>query len=382
MENQSLDIWSLLIIIGLAQGFFVLSLMVFKGQVKRQNMWLFGLLIIIIWFQAEFLSIRYPLDVGVSIFYGTRYGSWLILGPFYLFYIWSATGRSISLKQVVTHVIPFIVLGIAIPLIMGGILNFRQVHYGMLTPLDPFNEEVSYLQYFYTSVFALQFFHFLVYLIVASRHLRNQEIRLKQVYSNYENESYRWLRISNVSMYLVLFFATAFLVLLFFTRIYRRHMDYIYVLPMSLLVYLVSYKLSGVKWSKSPPASLEPKKYLKSALKPEELRVLKSRLLGYFNDERPYLNNDLRLQDLADGLDIPTHHLSQLLNLGMSTTFFDFVNRKRVEAAKEFIKNDPNASLLEITFKCGFNNKTSFVNAFKKYANMTPSSYRQQFIPA
>ena len=64
----------------------------------------------------------------------------------------------------------------------------------------------------------------------------------------------------------------------------------------------------------------------------------------------------------------------------MHTTFFDFVNQKRVIAAQQLIENKPSASLLEIAFDSGFNNKTSFVNAFKKYAGMTPSAFRKQLI--
>jgi AraC-like DNA-binding protein len=49
-----------------------------------------------------------------------------------------------------------------------------------------------------------------------------------------------------------------------------------------------------------------------------------------------------------------------------------------VEEAKRLIAADKNSSLLEIAFKAGFNNKTSFTNAFKKVVDMTPAAYRKQ----
>ncbi|MEO0553995.1 MAG: helix-turn-helix domain-containing protein [Bacteroidota bacterium] len=331
-----------------------------------------------IWFQAEFLSIRYPVNIGVSIFYGTRYGSWLVPGPLFLFYIWSATGRRVKWRQIFIHLAPFVLLSILAPLAMDGILNFRQIHYGMLAPFDAYNQEVTALQYFYSAVFMGQYIHFLAYLVFISVYLKNYEKQLRTTYSNYEGETYRWFGLATLSMYLVLGFATVFLTLLFFTQIYRRHLDYIYVPPMSVLVYLVIYKLAGVQWSR--PVMEEQKKYHKSSLRVKEAVLLATRVVDFFDSDKPYLNNGLRLQDISSQLEIPTHHLSQLFNQQLQTTFFDFVNEKRVAAAQKFIEDKPSATLLEIAFDSGFNNKTSFVNAFKKHAGMTPSAYRKQLI--
>ena len=98
----------------------------------------------------------------------------------------------------------------------------------------------------------------------------------------------------------------------------------------------------------------------------------------YLIKAKPYLNNELRLQELAEMLNIPSHHLSQVINEHLQTTFFDFINRHRVEEAKSLMKSDMESSLLEIAFKAGFNNKTSFTNAFKKFTKQTPLDYRQQ----
>ncbi|MEM6523181.1 MAG: helix-turn-helix domain-containing protein [Bacteroidota bacterium] len=381
MNVQSVDLWTILIIIALAQGLFVLSLMILKRQVHDHNRFLFALLVTILWFQAEFLSIRLPFDVGLSIFYGTRYGSWLVVGPLFFLYIQSATGKALSLKTITLHFSPFLLFTILVPLFTSDILNFRQIHYGMLTPFDAYNKEVSIIQYFYSGIFIVQYVHLLFYLVLSTRYLNAFELTLKGSYSNYSGESFRWFRATLGLMYFVLACATLFLVLLFLTEVYRRHLDYIYVLPMSVFVYLISYKLAGVQWSR-PVAHREVKKYNKSSLRPDEARSLAGRVVDYFGTSKPYLNNELRLQDLSSELGIPSHHLSQVFNQELRATFFDFVNNHRITTAKRLIEEKPAASLLEIAFDSGFNNKTSFVNAFKKHAGMTPSSYRKQFVLA
>jgi AraC-like DNA-binding protein len=61
---------------------------------------------------------------------------------------------------------------------------------------------------------------------------------------------------------------------------------------------------------------------------------------------------------------------------------FDVINFQRVEEAKRLITIDDNLTLLEIAFKAGFNNKTSFTNAFKKFAGQTPLEFKKNHAKA
>ncbi len=92
-------------------------------------------------------------------------------------------------------------------------------------------------------------------------------------------------------------------------------------------------------------------------------------------DEKLYLRQGLKLKDLSEKLDVPTYQLSEILNQHMNTSFFDFINKYRVEEAKKRIRSNPEYTLLQIAFDSGFNNKTSFVNSFKKFEGTTPSSF-------
>lgn len=113
-------------------------------------------------------------------------------------------------------------------------------------------------------------------------------------------------------------------------------------------------------------------------LSPEELTAYVSRLAKLFESERPYLNPDLRLMDLAKRLGIRPDQLSTTFTTGLNTTFFHYVNSYRIEEAKRRLvdKKYGHLNILGIALDSGFNSKSSFAAAFKKWTGETPSSYR------
>lgn len=369
--TQSLDVWSLLIIISIAHSLFVINLIIAKKNHKRgEGKWLLGMMVALLWMQLEFLAIRWPYDVGVMVFYGTRFGSWMVIGPLFLGYILSITGKK-SGRAYFGWFVPFIIFSLLVPILFSDFLSFRQVHYGMLTPFDNRPDEITWIQYLYSTIFIFQFVYLLYFLVRSRSALIEYQLQLEKTQSSINESDIRWLRIMWLGLVLIWVFAMIFLVLLFYTEIYRRHMDYLYVLPSSILIYLVSYRIAGVSWQRP----VEATKYEKSGLKAEEADKYKEQIHQVILDEQLYLVKGLKLQDLADKLDLNTHQLSQLINQYLNTTFFDLINAYRVREAKERIQNNPQYTLLQIAYDSGFNNKTSFVNAFKRFEGTTPSRY-------
>src|SRR5258706_7122327 len=137
----SLDVLSILLVVTLFQGVFILSVLAIQYRLtSSQHLFLFLMVLALIWFQAEFLSVRLPYDININAFYGTRYGAWFLLGPLYYFYVQSIIGQPIR-KTVVAglHFVPFVIFVLVVPLFSPEFLSSRQVHYGMLTSFDPFN---------------------------------------------------------------------------------------------------------------------------------------------------------------------------------------------------------------------------------------------------
>ena len=93
--------------------------------------------------------------------------------------------------------------------------------------------------------------------------------------------------------------------------------------------------------------------------------------------EKPYLNGKLSLKEVADSLNISVNHLSQVINEQTGMSFFDFVNKYRIEEVKVRLTDPKNEqfTLLAIAFDCGFNSKSSFNSIFKKIMGFTPSQF-------
>ena len=91
-----------------------------------------------------------------------------------------------------------------------------------------------------------------------------------------------------------------------------------------------------------------------------------------------YLDADLTLNRLARILQQPRKRLSLALNQQLKKTFYDYINDLRVHHAKKLITTQPNLNLMDIAMQSGFNSKSVFNNAFKKYATTIPSEYRRR----
>lgn len=122
-------------------------------------------------------------------------------------------------------------------------------------------------------------------------------------------------------------------------------------------------------------------KYKRTGLSMEFSLELKEKLLSIMDKEKPYCNPDIRLDSLAEMLDVSRHHASQVINEHFSVSFFDFINEYRIkEAERLLISTKEDLSITDIVYKCGFNNRVSFYKAFKKIEGTTPSAYRDHYL--
>ncbi|TKG94984.1 AraC family transcriptional regulator [Puteibacter caeruleilacunae] len=127
-------------------------------------------------------------------------------------------------------------------------------------------------------------------------------------------------------------------------------------------------------------AKPEPqKKYARSTLKEDESEYIWSSLKQLMEEEKVYRNPLLRLNDVAEKLNSPLPHVSQVINEQQGLNFLDYVNQYRVEEAKQLLVSEESKSLtiLAIAYEVGFNSKTAFYTSFKKVTNMTPSEYKK-----
>ncbi len=118
------------------------------------------------------------------------------------------------------------------------------------------------------------------------------------------------------------------------------------------------------------------RKYSRVLTTDDESQRLYKRLDEYMRTEKPYLNNDLKLSDIASHLEVSTVKLSQLLNIFIQKNYYDFVNTYRLEEFKLRLgdKRFSQYTLLALAEECGFK-RSSFFSTFKKVEGVTPTEY-------
>ena len=102
---------------------------------------------------------------------------------------------------------------------------------------------------------------------------------------------------------------------------------------------------------------------------------LKNRLLLYFESEKPYLENNISIDDVAMKLYTNKTYLSKTINEELNKNFRELVNYFRIKEAMEIFEKDDSISINDLMHKCGFNNNASFTSAFKINTGFTPGEW-------
>lgn len=110
----------------------------------------------------------------------------------------------------------------------------------------------------------------------------------------------------------------------------------------------------------------------------EKTDNLVSKLNTIMVDEKLFTNPDLKLSEVAKKLEISKHELSKLINDNIRKSFADFINEYRVEEAKKQIKTNSQYTIEAIGNQSGFNSKSAFYKAFKKFTGTTPARFKTQ----
>jgi AraC-like DNA-binding protein len=142
----------------------------------------------------------------------------------------------------------------------------------------------------------------------------------------------------------------------------------------------------GILAQNQPPMPTDEKqqapstKYAKSGLTDERMRALAYQLEQLMAQDKAFLEGDLTLGELASRIGMAQHQLSQVLNQHLGCSFFDYINKLRVEEAKRCLA-DPDyraQTVLELGLASGFNSKAAFNAAFRRFTGLTPSQFRSQ----
>lgn len=93
------------------------------------------------------------------------------------------------------------------------------------------------------------------------------------------------------------------------------------------------------------------------------------------------LDERLSLKDVADIVGVSSYYFCKVFKQITGMTFTEYVNRKRVQCAKQALLK-PHLAVTEVAFAVGYQSLSQFNRCFLKYAGESPTHYRKRMIGA
>ena len=98
---------------------------------------------------------------------------------------------------------------------------------------------------------------------------------------------------------------------------------------------------------------------------------------GAIDYVRANYDKDVSLDDVADFVGVNKCYLSREFHKYTGYSFVSYINMTRCKMARQLLF-DEKLSVLEVGYRCGFENPSYFAKSFKKYIGMLPSEYRNK----
>ena len=114
----------------------------------------------------------------------------------------------------------------------------------------------------------------------------------------------------------------------------------------------------------------------------EKQQSLFEKINSFVKVGKKYTDPYISLETLAADIKMSKGYLSFLINTCGKKNFSDYINEFRVDQVKKWILEDEfvNYTIESLGLESGFNSKSTFYTAFKKFTNMTPSQFKQKHL--
>jgi AraC-like DNA-binding protein len=379
------NIWAVIILLGAVQGLFLSLYLLAKSDNRHANKWLAFLLGVISLHLLEYAATISGTTVRYPALTATTYPLLFCMGPFYFFYCRSLVSKKYSLNlKAALHFIPA-------ALVLFAMLPFYTM---------PATEKINFIRRLSDGdsikipadqlVFmALHVLQTVAYIFAAYKFIGKKEEELKHYSSDViVVKKLDWLNRFNLGFSVYLLLYLALVIILSVIDSWQLQVDYIMLLVTSCSIYAIGYAaIQSPEIFKAfpdlPQQQLQVEAQSKETLPRNRSKhaELKETLLVFMESNKPYLKSDLKISELADLISVPSYQLSQVINDEFGVSFYDFINKYRVEEAKRLLIEDSrNYKILAIAYEVGFNSKATFNRVFKKFTDLTPSDYKEQFL--
>ena len=190
--------------------------------------------------------------------------------------------------------------------------------------------------------------------------------------SNFNPPHLNWLKLFFTIFFLFGLTQSVLMTKWIFTQEITLQFKYVPLALFAFIIYSIAY-LAIIQ-----PEALFPFKLLKlKKINGEHTKRYAYELVNLVENERLYLNSELKYSEVAARLGISARYLTEVLSRELGKNFKDFINEYRVKEVQQRIQNNEveNLTLYAIALDSGFNSKSSFNRVFKKHTGYTPSEF-------
>jgi len=219
------------------------------------------------------------------------------------------------------------------------------------------------------------------YSFLSLRQYRRYRLRIQEMASNTARYAWNWLLYFLLCICLLLF---SFLVVDFFMLRGVPLVAFNPFISLALtgsIVFLGWHGLLRLDYI-LPTAEMEPQPVPTPVPEEnsEELKAFFDQVLARTCRDALFRMPDLTLPELANKLGYSRTELSRIVNVGGAMSFYDFINKLRVEDVQRAlnIAGGKSSGILQLAFDSGFSTSSTFYSAFKKWTGTTPSLYKKK----
>ncbi|HKY64057.1 MAG TPA: helix-turn-helix domain-containing protein [bacterium] len=363
-------------LIALVIGALLIAALLFRRDNRKANILLAGILAASLLYQYSQVVRVGKIDPRYPYLWGLGFiASVMIPALVYLYVLVLTTPGFRWKKSLWLHFAPS---GLALAIAISAWVSLARVEG------DPSPELRAWFRYFCTvlDVLVSGFYFYASY-----RQIRHYQSQLESFFSHLRKVRLLWLKI------LLLMVVLPWLVQVVdvlggpFTRLETV------TVPLITLIFLLMgffglrqsvLFLKDEDWPLPQPVSVLKKEIVappetRITFSEEKLEEWRRKLEKYMAEQKPYLDPELRLVHLSEAIGLKPYQVSEILNRGIRSNFYDYINRFRIEEAKRRLRDPAFAhmNILGIANDSGFNSKSVFNETFRKFTGATPSNFRE-----
>ena len=305
----------------------------------------------------------------------------LAIYPGVFLYIKLLISPVVAPLQMAVHFIPSMLVGITSGIIFFVFLSIEERFLFLAEyRFDPDFTILRLKVLFYVRLanIAVLFLQVFIYSVLVYNVLKKHRTRLSDIFSNPDRFQLNWLRLFNIllalSAFVAVFLYTVNPVTLF-------NDDRFLAYPLLLIAFILWFL--GIMGNNQKPLSVVEPLEVTTNLSFDAIPsrpTLKEELLTWFENEKPYLDPELKIWDICAALNTNRTYISKVINTELNCNFASFVNKYRIIEAKSMLNSSPDKSLSDIAAGVGFGSQASFVRAFKEQTGISVAQFRKGLV--